>query len=212
MSSLAVMAPDASASAYASHGMTAIVYVCWGAFMAAWGFGYVYNVFFAPRAVRRDLTLTGWWPRLILVVAILLLFTRRGSPIAVLAARPHEDPTVSAIGAVVLVVSTLFTLWARWTLGTMWTGAPTIKERHQLRTSGPYAVTRNPIYTGILGMFVGTALVEGSLVIFAGAVVFLLTIMGRIRSEEHLLRETFGAEYERYRASVAPLVPLVRWP
>jgi protein-S-isoprenylcysteine O-methyltransferase Ste14 len=30
-----------------------------------------------------------------------------------------------------------------------------------LRTEGPYAVTRHPIYTGILGMLVGTALLSG---------------------------------------------------
>ncbi|MDE3192572.1 MAG: isoprenylcysteine carboxylmethyltransferase family protein [Chloroflexota bacterium] len=192
--------------------MATVVYVCWGAFVVAWGFGYVYNVFFAPRAVRRDLSITGWWPRLLLILALLFLLTRRDAPVRALAIRSFEDPTLVAIGTVLLVASTLFTLWARWTLGTMWTGVPTIKESHRLRTTGPYALTRNPIYTGILGMLVGTALVEGSLIIAAGALVFLFTVLGRIRSEEHLLRDTFGEEFDRYRASVAPLIPFVPWP
>ena len=27
----------------------------------------------------------------------------------------------------------------------MWSAAPAVKEGHQLRTSGPYAITRHPI-------------------------------------------------------------------
>ena len=44
----------------------------------------------------------------------------------------------------------------------MWSAAPAVKEGHQLRTSGPYAITRHPIYTGLLGMLLGTLLAAGA--------------------------------------------------
>jgi protein-S-isoprenylcysteine O-methyltransferase Ste14 len=56
----------------------------------------------------------------------------------------------------------VFTLWARFSLGTMWSVAPKVKGDHQLRTHGPYAVTRHPIYTGLLGMMLGATLLAGS--------------------------------------------------
>jgi protein-S-isoprenylcysteine O-methyltransferase Ste14 len=43
----------------------------------------------------------------------------------------------------------------------MWSAAPAVKEGHQLRTTGPYAVTRHPIYTGIPGMMLGSGLLAG---------------------------------------------------
>src|SRR5207249_1763665 len=63
------------------------------------------------------------------------------------------DITVHAVwagvlGLVVLVASTVFALWARLCLGTMWSWEPMVKGGHQLRTRGPYALTRHPIYTG----------------------------------------------------------------
>ena len=58
----------------------------------------------------------------------------------------------TGIGLVILLGSTVFTLWARFALGTMWTLDARLKEGHALRTDGPYRITRHPIYTGILGM------------------------------------------------------------
>ena len=43
----------------------------------------------------------------------------------------------------------------------MWSGAPAVKQEHQLRTNGPYSITRHPIYTGMLGMLLGCLLVTG---------------------------------------------------
>jgi protein-S-isoprenylcysteine O-methyltransferase Ste14 len=36
-----------------------------------------------------------------------------------------------------------------------------VKDDHVLRTDGPYGITRHPIYTGLLSMLAGTALIEG---------------------------------------------------
>src|SRR5579872_5707223 len=54
------------------------------------------------------------------------------------------------IGAAVTIVGLLFAVWARQHLGGNWSSAVTIKQGHELITTGPYALVRHPIYTGIL--------------------------------------------------------------
>jgi len=109
---------------------------------------------------------------------------------------------------VLLVVSTAFTIWARLRLGRMWSASPNVLQaHHELRTDGPYAITRHPIYTGLAGMLLGTVLLNGlgvSLVFLIVGAVFLAT---RIPIEERLMGETFPDEYARYRERVPLLVP-----
>jgi protein-S-isoprenylcysteine O-methyltransferase Ste14 len=111
-------------------------------------------------------------------------------------------------GLVLLVISTAFTIWARLRLGRMWSASPNmLQEDHELRTEGPYAITRHPIYTGLLGMVLGTVLVDGlgfSLAFLVVGAVFLAT---RIPIEERLMIKTFPDEYARYRERVPLLVP-----
>ncbi len=72
---------------------------------------------------------------------------------------------------------------------------------------GPYAVTRHPIYTGLLGMLLGTALLGGLgqwiVLVAAGLVVVEL----KIHMEEQLLLAIFPEDYPRYRRQVPQLVP-----
>lgn len=114
---------------------------------------------------------------------------------------------VRFLGLSVLVASTVFTLWARLSLGTMWSVAPRITGDGQLRTGGPYAVTRHPIYSGMLGMLLGATLLSGIgqwIVLFpVGLIVFEV----KIRMEERLMLATFPDEYPRYRHRVPQLVP-----
>ena len=70
-------------------------------------------------------------------------------------------PWVRVLGLAILICSTAFALWARVALGTMWSPSPSVKVQHQLRTDDPYGVARHPIYTGLLGMLLGTALLVG---------------------------------------------------
>jgi protein-S-isoprenylcysteine O-methyltransferase Ste14 len=114
---------------------------------------------------------------------------------------------VRVLGLTVLVASTAFTLWARFSLGTMWSMAPRVTGDHQLRTRGPYAVTRHPIYTGALGMLIGATLLSGIgqwIVLFPVA---LIVFEVKIRMEERLMVATFPDEYPGYRRRVPQVVP-----
>ena len=111
-------------------------------------------------------------------------------------------------GLVLLVVSTAFTIWARVRLGRMWSASPDVLQaHHQLRTDGPYAVTRHPIYTGLFGMLVGTVLLNGLGVTLGLLVGGAAVVATRIPIEERLMSQTFPDEYARYRKRVPRFVP-----
>lgn len=118
---------------------------------------------------------------------------------------------VTHLGLAVLLLSTVFTLWARAALGTMWSIETVLRENHQLRTDGPYGITRNPIYTGLLGMLLGTVLLAGvgSWILILPFAVVIFEV--KIHNEEPLMSPTFPSDYARYRQHVPQLVPWFPW-
>jgi protein-S-isoprenylcysteine O-methyltransferase Ste14 len=111
------------------------------------------------------------------------------------------------LGAAVNVGGLLFAVWARVHLGRNWSRSVTIKQGHELITTGPYAVVRHPIYTGILTGFLGTAIaisqVRGVIVVVLIFFVFWL----KLRMEEEWMRSQFGETYATYARQTAALVP-----
>jgi len=111
------------------------------------------------------------------------------------------------LGAALTVGGLLFAVWAREHLGRNWSSSVTIKQDHELITTGPYAVLRHPIYTGILGGFLGVAIalseVRG-LVVF---VLFFLVFWAKLSKEEQWMRSQFGETYATYVRRTAALVP-----
>ncbi len=116
-------------------------------------------------------------------------------------------PAVRILGLVILLAGTAFTIWARLVLGVMWRAAPTVKDRHELRTGGPYGMTRHPIYTGLLAMLLGSVLVAGGGRLIVAFPVFFMLVEIKIRIEERLMLGEFPDDYPRYRQQVPQLVP-----
>jgi protein-S-isoprenylcysteine O-methyltransferase Ste14 len=113
------------------------------------------------------------------------------------------------IGIALHVGSFSLAIAARRTLGRYWSGEITHKVDHELIRSGPYRVVRHPIYTAILGMAIGTALVSGDLHAFLGAAVMTGAYARKIRLEERNLDQVFGPRYEEYRRTTRALIPWV---
>lgn len=111
------------------------------------------------------------------------------------------------IGLVVLLASTGLAIWARLALGSMWSVGPEVGGDRSLRTRGPYGVTRHPIYTGFLGMIIGTMLLAGGHELIALAVVGLILFEVKIYQEKRLMVATFPDEYADYRRRVPQIVP-----
>ncbi len=94
------------------------------------------------------------------------------------------------------------------TLGRQWSFAARVVEGHRLVTEGPYKFVRNPIYTGMLGMLIATGLATSHwLGLLLGLIIFLTGTLIRVRSEEKLLREEFGQEFDAYSARVSSIIP-----
>jgi protein-S-isoprenylcysteine O-methyltransferase Ste14 len=111
------------------------------------------------------------------------------------------------IGAAVTVAGLLFAVWARIHLGRNWSSSVTIKQGHELITTGPYALVRHPIYTGILTGFIGTAIALSQV---RGAIAFVLVFLAfwaKLRMEEEWMRSQFGETYATYARQTAVLVP-----
>jgi protein-S-isoprenylcysteine O-methyltransferase Ste14 len=93
-------------------------------------------------------------------------------------------------------------------LGKQWALTARVLEGHNLIQDGPYGFVRNPIYTGMFGLLLATGLAVGRGTALVGAsVLFLAGTWIRIRSEEQLLRQAFGAEFEAYERKVPALIP-----
>ena len=100
-----------------------------------------------------------------------------------------------------------FTWWARLHLGALWSGTITRKEGHRIIDSGPYAIVRHPIYTGVLLAMFATAACRGRWEGVIGAALCALGFWMKARQEEKFLSETLGPDYAAYRRRVHMLVP-----
>jgi protein-S-isoprenylcysteine O-methyltransferase Ste14 len=92
-------------------------------------------------------------------------------------------------------------------LGRRFSGLVAIQPEHRLVTSGPYRFIRHPSYLGLLVLSLGWALAFRSGVGVILTALTLPVVLARIEAEERLLSETFGAEYEAYRARTSRLLP-----
>jgi protein-S-isoprenylcysteine O-methyltransferase Ste14 len=142
-----------------------------------------------------------------LMIAAVLLAQQ---PIAILAARllPWSQ-LVYGVGTAMVVVGLLFCVWARVHLGRNWSASVTVKQGHELVQSGPYAIVRHPIYTGLLLALLGTAVARGDVQGFVAVVVAAAALWRKLRLEEQWMQETFGEVYDGYRTRVAALIPYV---
>jgi len=113
------------------------------------------------------------------------------------------------LGAALTVAGLLFAVWAREHLGSNWSRSVTVKQDHELITSGPYAVVRHPIYTGILTGFLGSVIAEGQVRSLIAFLLVSLALCAKLRLEEQWMRSHFGDTYETYARRVAALMPFV---
>ena len=119
---------------------------------------------------------------------------------------PHQRWLMWA-GLAIQAVFILFAVWARRSLGSNWSGEVRIATEHRLVRSGPYRFIRHPIYTAVLGMYCGTALVSGEIHALVAIVLVTVAYWRKIRMEERALAESFGAEHEAYRRETWAWVP-----
>jgi protein-S-isoprenylcysteine O-methyltransferase len=162
------------------------------------------------RTVRRESAASRLSYVLVAVVGGILLAPHAGlSPGLLSTPFLPTGPFYSILGFGLTITGLAFAIWARVHLGRNWSGAVTIKEDHELIRSGPYALVRHPIYSGILLALLGTVIVLHDtrwLLVFGLGILAL-----RLKSlrEEEFMAEQFGAEYVQYKQRVKALIPFV---
>jgi protein-S-isoprenylcysteine O-methyltransferase Ste14 len=119
----------------------------------------------------------------------------------------RASPIVAWIGVALVVLGLAYSVWARLHLGRMWSAVVTVKAEHRIVKSGPYTITRHPIYTGLLLALVGTVLVRDTVAALIGCVLIGTGLVLKVRREEAMLIEHFGDDYRVYQEQVPALIP-----
>ena len=131
---------------------------------------------------------------LLLVSALLDFFVPTGA-LAV--------PFHSVLGAVFLLVGLGFAAAGFYTFKNSGTPVRPGADPTLLVLKGPYRITRNPMYLGLLLFSIGCLLSAKSLWFILPPIFFFLVINFRlIPFEEDLLRKRFGSAYDNYRRRV----------
>jgi protein-S-isoprenylcysteine O-methyltransferase Ste14 len=119
---------------------------------------------------------------------------------------------VLVAGAALTAAGLGLAVWARRHLGRNWSARPSLKLDHQLIRTGPYAMIRHPIYSGILLALLGTALYLGQYRALLGLGLFVAGLWWKARREEALLVTQFGDDYQRHRRRTGMFLPRLRHP
>jgi protein-S-isoprenylcysteine O-methyltransferase Ste14 len=92
-------------------------------------------------------------------------------------------------------------------LGRQWSSAVSIKTDHELIRTGPYRVIRHPMYTAMVVMAMGTAIVNTRVHALVGVALILWSYVVKIRIEEVWMAEQFGPAHEEWRRRSWKLLP-----
>ena len=112
--------------------------------------------------------------------------------VVILLARP--TPRSVLLGAAVALVGEMVRVWA----------AGHLEKGREVTRSGPYRLTRHPLYMGSAIIGIGVAIAAARLSVAVMVLAYLVaTIAAAIRHEEAGMRARFGDQYDAYLQSRA---------
>ena len=125
---------------------------------------------------------------------------------------PVMHPAVALVAVLVAFAGSFLVIRSIRELGRQWSLTARIAEGHRLITTGPYSLVRNPIYTGMWGLQLGTCLAFsawwlGYKMVAITAVIYYVGTMIRVNREERLLRAEFGEGFDEFTRRVPALIP-----
>lgn len=156
---------------------------------------------------RTESLLTGASYRVLLIIGILLLALPVRSQTVLDVFLWPQSTLIVAIGLAMTVGGLSIAVWARRHLGRYWSGRITLKVDHRVIQSGPYALVRHPIYSGILLALLGTVISIGTVQSCLGLALMFLSFVRKLTLEERWLSTDLGSEYDDYRHRVKALIP-----
>jgi protein-S-isoprenylcysteine O-methyltransferase Ste14 len=140
------------------------------------------------------------------VIAFTMVFTHRPA-----SWNEPLNPWRALLGLVFAAPGILLSWRSIRFLGRQWRVDTGLNADHQLIRTGPYALIRHPIYASMLCMLLAGIAWCGTLPLWPLSLpLFFAGIEIRIRVEDSLLRERFGAEFTRWAESTPAYLPFVR--
>ena len=174
-----------------------------------WLISWVAASFWSSPMQKRVATLETWTYRAVMIAGGILLFARATHMLVV---KPLWQMGLPAgyVFVAALVLGLALCWWARIHLGRLWSVAITRKEAHRVVDTGPYALVRHPIYTGLIVGLLATAAADGTAPALTGAAMMIVGLWLKARTEERFLTAELGAEaYSAYRRRVPMLIPFL---
>jgi protein-S-isoprenylcysteine O-methyltransferase Ste14 len=121
---------------------------------------------------------------------------------------PHST-LVYSIGLGLAVCGAVLAIYSRFLLGRNWSATVQLKQDHELIRHGPYRLIRHPIYTGLLLLFLGNAVMVGDWRGLLAVAIVFASFWRKLRLEESWLARHFGQSYRDYQAQTNKLFPWV---
>ncbi len=184
------------------HALMPVIWLCWLMYWA------VASIGTKPDA-RREQAASRLSHSIPLVLGAVILAVPRVLGLEMQQRFVPATPAWFWLGLGMVACGLILTLFARAWLGGNWSAVVTLKQNHELVRTGPYALMRHPIYTGLMLALIGTAIAIGDWRALAGVALIAAGLMRKLMIEERFMAEQFGEAYARYRAHVRALVPFV---
>jgi protein-S-isoprenylcysteine O-methyltransferase Ste14 len=191
-------------------GPRSLIGLLWAAFVVCW----LVLAQFNKKASRNTPLSAGWGLRVAILVGVLVMLPFRQHAIAArIVSIGGSLPlrlgiTGQWLGVGLCLVGFGFAVWARLYLGRNWGMPMSLRQGHELVTSGPYAYVRHPIYSGIMLAMIGSAVTENLLWLFLFALYFAYFLVSA-RTEEKMMLTQFPDAYPAYRRRTKMLIPFL---
>jgi protein-S-isoprenylcysteine O-methyltransferase Ste14 len=184
--------------------------IIWFAGLVAW---YIIRYPFERRAKKVGVTksLFGWRESGLLALAFLGLWIIPGIYVLTRfpAALDHPlIPAIAILGIVTLCGALLLFYRSHADLGRNWSISLELRSEHRLVSSGIYRFIRHPMYSSFFLMAIAQLMLLPNWFAGATGLVGVAMLYGfRVRQEERMMMERFGAYYRDYMARTARLIP-----
>jgi protein-S-isoprenylcysteine O-methyltransferase Ste14 len=179
----------------------------WLLFLAVW----IISSLGAKRSLHSRAWSRGIVLRLIVLLLILVVFRLPGVSHGFRHATiflANRNQYLGIAGVALCALGIGLAIYARFYLGSNWGLPMTRRANPELVTSGPYALVRHPIYSGLLLAMIGSGLAL-SVSWAIGLLIVGPYFIYSARAEEQTMADAFPQQYPAYRARTKMFVPFV---
>lgn len=119
------------------------------------------------------------------------------------------EQALNPVGLLLVALGLVFLLVAAFTLRGNYSSSLVIRKDHKLVVHRVYRIVRHPIYLGAILVTLGLPIGMSSWIALPPMLLLIPLLLYRMRTEERLLVEEFGDDYQAYMARTKRLVPFL---